>query len=300
MSGTLTLTKGSPKWWNSSDIWVQPHGTADSGPPGVTPVAGSSYDVWVRVHDMYPDASDAGWNLFVEWAIPTAGNTPVIAANFLNGTVSGGVVNGLPVGIVAASSHADIKCATTWVPVYENGGHECLIAVVYHASVIGGVPVDPGPKGSLGSLNGNSPGEKGDWSIAQHNLGVLNSGGHPIRYRFGIGGITGAEGGVMVVAEQAPLSEIAAFLPGVPGGQTVLQHPGKVEGIGIVPSANPNAQQIEAAQPRLEGIKIPAGGHSEFTLCGIVRQGNALINVTQHLNGRVVGGISVLVLGGTQ
>lgn len=117
MSGILTLTKSSPYWYYSPDIWVQPQGTPDAGPPGVTPVAGQPYDVWVRVHNMYTQPTDPYWNLFVEWAIPGTGNLPVIQANFLNGVVLGGVPNGLPIGASVNPGPLDIKCATTWVPV---------------------------------------------------------------------------------------------------------------------------------------------------------------------------------------
>ncbi len=296
MSGILTLTKGSPYWYYSPDIWVQPQGTPDSGPPGVTPVAGQPYDVWVRVHNMYPEATDPYWNLFVEWAIPGTGNLPVIQANFLNGVVLGGVANGLPIGASVNPGQLDIKCATTWVPMYENGGHECLIAVVYDTSSIGTFPVDPGPPGSLGSLNGDAgPGAQGSLSIAQRNLGVLMSTVHPIRYPFQVGYVGGIREGFTLVAEEVPLSGVAAFLPGVPGGETVLRHPGKVEHLGIVHSTNPTVREIEAAQPRLEAVKI-LSGHAEFTLVGSVREGNVLINVTQQLHGRVVGGLGVLVL----
>ena len=306
MSGNLTLTKGMPNWYLSNDIWVQHVGTPNSGPPGIRPAPGQAYDVWVRVHNMDPDPSGGKWNLFVEWAIPGIGNIPVIQANFLNGVVSGGVANGLALTTsVPKNSIYDVKCATPWVPVFENGGHECLIAVVYNGDIIktGGVPgVDhPGPPGSLGSLNGNaeSPSD-GSWSIAQKNLGLLTATGPGFRYAFRAGRVAGTEDGFIVVAHEAPLSGIAAFLGSVPGGETVLQNPGKVEHLGIVPSTTPSPREIEAAQPRLGAIKIPSCGHSEFTLVGSVREGNVLINVTQELHGRAVGGLSVLVLGHTK
>src|SRR5580704_3263314 len=202
MSGILTLTKGSPYWYLSPDIWVQPQGTPDAGPPGVTPVAAQTYDVWVRVHNLYSEATDPDWNLFVEWAIPGTGNLPVIQANFLNGVVLGGVPNGLPIGTsVHATSHYDVKCATSWVPVYENGGHECLIAVVYDASAISLI-VDPGPPGSLGSLNGDAgSGAQGDSSTAQKNLGVLMPTVHGIRYPFRASNVGGIRDGFTLVAE---------------------------------------------------------------------------------------------------
>lgn len=299
MSGILTINKGSPNWYLSPDIWVLTHGSPDSGPPGVVPEAGQPYDVYVRVHNYYSEPTDPTWNVFVEWGIPGTGNLPVIQANFLNGEVLSGVPNGLPIGTsVPPTSTYDVKCATTWVPVYENGGHECLIAVVYDAGVIGSFPVDPGPPGSLGSLNGDAAATQ-TVSIAQKNLGVLMATVHPIRYPIRIGNFAGTLDGFTVVAQQAPLSEIAAFLPSVPGGETVLRHPGKLEHLGIVPSTHAEARQIEAAQPRLEAVKIPSGGYHDVTLVGSVREGNVLINVTQHLHGRMVGGLSLLVLSET-
>jgi hypothetical protein len=298
MSGILTLDKGSPNWWTSQDIWVQPHGSPDSGPPGVVaPIAGESYDVWVRVHNLYSEASDPDWNLFVEWAIPTAGYTPITAANILNGEVLMGVANGLPIGSsVPATSHLDVKAATTWVPAFENGGHECLLAVVYDSSEIGTVPVEPG--GPLGSLNGDATANE-SWSISQHNLGVVELGSgksHRFQYPIRVTGVGEEEHEFVVVAQQAALSEIAAFLPGLPGGRTILQHPSKLEHLGIARSADPGPRELEAARPRIERVRIRPGEHHIFTLSGSLREGNALINVTQHLGARVVGGLSVLVL----
>lgn len=118
---------------------------------------------------------------------------------------------------------------------------------------------------------------------------------HGIRYPFQVGYAGGIREGFTLVAEEVPLSGVAVFLPSVPGGETVVRHPGKVEHLGIVHSSNPTEREIEAAQPRLEAVKIPSG-HAEFTLVGNVREGNVLINVTQQLHGRVVGGLGVLVL----
>jgi len=298
MSGILTLTKGSPLWYVSPDIWVQPHGSPDSGPPCVVPIAGDPYDVWVRVHNQYSQPSDANWNLFVDWAIPTTGYTPITAADILNGEVLGGVVNGLPIGTsVPATSYHDVKAATTWVPVFENGGHECLLAVVYHESDIGSFPVEPG--GPLGSLNGDAAGDQ-TWSIAQHNLGVVSlvrMKSPRFQYPIRISSVGAQEHEFVVVAQQAPLQDIAAFLLGMPGGPSILRHPGKLEHLGIAPRADPEKQECEAARPRLETVRIRPGGHHMFTLCGSLREGNALINVTQHLGGRPVGGLSVLVMG---
>ena len=92
MSGILTIDKGSPNWWLSPDIWVLPQGSANTGPPGVTPIAGQPYDVWVRVRNNYPEPTDEGWSVFVEWVIPTAGDIPIVAADILRGLADGAAI----------------------------------------------------------------------------------------------------------------------------------------------------------------------------------------------------------------
>jgi hypothetical protein len=176
MAGILIINRGESG--GTPDIWVLPQGSANSGPPGIVPIAGQPYDVWVRLQNVGLDPSDESWCLFVQWAIPTGVEIPLVAANFLNGNVWDGCAIGLPiVTSIAPGSVGDVKCATTWVPTPEMGGQECLIAEVYNAGAIGGMLVDPG--GPLGSLNGNSAGSDGAYWTAQRNLPVL-----PFWYKF--------------------------------------------------------------------------------------------------------------------
>ena len=100
----------------------------------------------------------------------------------------------------------------------------------------------------------------------------------------------------MVAARQAPLSEIAEFLPGVPGGRGLIDQPGKAEHLGIVASAKPDPAELEAATAVLSRVKIAPRSCRLFTLSGGLEEGSALINVTQSLDDRVVGGLSVLVI----
>ncbi|MGA2258888.1 MAG: hypothetical protein ABSG53_29825, partial [Thermoguttaceae bacterium] len=90
--------------------------------------------------------------------------------------------------------------------------------------------------------------------------------------------------------------EIAAFLPGVPGGRTVIDKPGKVERLGIVASAHCDPAELEAAPAVLSHVEIAPSSCRAFMLGGSLEKGNALIHVTQSLDERVVGGLSVLVL----
>jgi hypothetical protein len=81
----------------------------------------------------------------------------------------------------------------------------------------------------------------------------------------------------------------------VPGGRAVLDSPGKVERLGIVASADPSAAELERAPAELS-VKIGRQSCRRFTLGGLLPEGNALINVTQRREERVVGGLSVLAM----
>ncbi len=285
MSGPLIINQGSPNWWLSPDIWVTL--PSDPSTPVVNPIAGTAYDVWVRVTNNYP-LPVTDWNLFVCWAIPTVGPIPLPPApQDLNGAPVGAPIN-VAAGYPGFS--ATFQTSMTWTPVFENGGHECLVAVTYVQNI--GFPFT--------SLNGDLP-PTGDYSIAQHNLGVLDVGPHMVggrRFHYAFQVCNGAEEehNVVVVARQAPLSEIAAFLPCGPKWRSVVDKPGKVEHLGIVASAKPDQAQLEAAKPVLSQVKLAPRSCRPFTLTGSLERGNALIHVTQSVDKRVVGGLSVLVM----
>jgi hypothetical protein len=283
MSG-LVIRHGSPNWWLSPDIWVASSPSTSSSPSVANPVAGQSYDVWVRVTNSTSEtigSQSLPWELQAVWVIPTAGPIPLptSAAN----TIQLPTIFGAPGG-----QSADFKSLAPWTPVYENGDHECLIAWTNASNVA--YPDQPYLDGDAGPA---------DWySIAQHNLGVLPVGSskrHLIKYAFQVCNGADEERGFVVAARQAPLEAIEAFLPSMPGGRAILDKPGKVERLGIVASADPSAAELEQARPELT-VKIARQSCRRFTLVGTLPAGNALINVTQSRDEKVTGGLSVLAM----
>ena len=283
MSG-LVIRHGSPNWWLSPDIWVASNPSTSTSPHVANPVAGQSYDVWVRVKNSTNQtigSQTLPWNLQAVWAIPTAGPIPLptSAANAIDLPT----IFGIPAG-----QSVDFKSLAPWTPVFENGGHECLVAWTNASNIP--YPDQPYLDGDAGPA---------DWySIAQHNLGVLPVGSnkrHLIRYAFQVCNGADEERGFVVLARQAPLKEIEAFLPGVPGGRAILDKPGKVERLGIVASADPSAEELERAPAELS-VKIARRSCRRFTLVGALPEGNALINVTQSRDEKVTGGLSVLAM----
>jgi hypothetical protein len=284
MSGPLVINHGSPKWWLSPDIWA----ALPSAPtiPVADPIAGTTYEVYVRVYNNYP-LPVTDWNLFVCWAIPTVGPIPLPpAAQLLNGAPFGS-----PISVPAGSSGFSqvFKTSTNWTPSFENGGHECLVAVTYFQGI--GFPST--------ELNGDAP-PTGDYSIAQHNLGVLKMGLQKKRprfnYAFQAANGSDKERGFVIEARLGLLSEIAAFLPGEVQRRKVLEKPGKVEHLGIVASAEPHPAELENSTLMRSEVKIAPRSCHPLTLSGSLQSGNVLIHVTQSVGDRVVGGLSVLVM----
>ncbi len=288
MSDSLTINKGSKYWWLSPDIWVQPSTDLSPKPPGVGhPVAGETYNVWVRLHDYDSDKVEAyTWDMFVCWIVPTAGphpfppSTQQLYTGPIRSTVPAGS-KGLPVGGSMG------VMPITWTPAHKNHGHECLIAAAW--TPLGGYPAK--------NLDGNSP-TTVNFTIAQKNLGVLKAAKHMRRFQYAFQACNGADEirQFVITAQQGTLSDIEAFLPGMPAGESILQKPGQVEGLGIIESAQPDPAQLDAATAVLSSVTIGPRSCQPFTLVGSLQEGNALIHVTESLGEEVVGGLSVLVL----
>ena len=247
MSG-LVIRHGSPNWWLSPDIWVATPPSTGTSPHVANPVAGQTYDVWVRVKNSTgaPISGPPRPFLGLECRLgdPVGWADPAFHSAFRRRPQR----DHAPRFYRRRRTRRPIKCANQWTPVFENGGHECLIAWTNASNIA--YPNEPYLDGDAG------PGD--NWSIAQHNLGVLPVGSskrHLIKYAFQVCNGADEERGFVVAARQAPLEEIEAFLPGVPGGRAILDKPGKVERLGIVASADPSAAELEQARAELT-VKI--------------------------------------------
>jgi hypothetical protein len=289
MSVPLYIQQGlSPTWWLSPAIWVTAQGDPSTGPKVVNPVVGKPYTVWVEVQNLYPEPYTGGWDLFVCWGVPFTGTLPSVnIGQILNGSMTSAGPQGAPiVGTIPAAGIAVLQAATTWIPSLENGGHECLLAAVYDEQAIGGLA-----ESTL--LDGDAPWTQVD-SVAQHNFSVVRSTGgmRHFPYHFEVWNNADQARDFAVTAWQAPLKRIEAFLPGV---QTALERPGKLERLGLVAGAKADAAELEKAASHTP-VKIPPRSSHPFTLGISLSKGNALVHVTQSLDGRIVGGLSVLAM----
>ena len=292
MSPPLYIQQGpSPTWWLSPAIWVTAQGDPSTGPKVVSPVVGKPYTVWVEVQNLYPEPYTGGWDLFVCWGVPFTGTLPSVnIGQILNGSTTSAGPQGAPIaGTIPAASSTTLQAAKTWTPLLENGGHECLLAAVYDEQAIGGLATST-------LLDGDAPWTQVD-SVAQRNLSVvqLTGGMRHFPYHFEVWNSADQARDFAVAAWQAPLKQIEAFLPGIKGGQAACDSPGKVERLGLVAGTKADAAQLKEA-PGHTRVKIPPRSAHPFTLGISLSKGNALIHVTQSLDGRIVGGLSVLAM----
>ena len=118
---------------------------------------------------------------------------------------------------------------------------------------------------------------------------------HHLPYLFEVWNNADQERDFAVTAWQGPLKGIETFLSGVQRGQTVYERLGKVERLSLVAGAKADAAELGKAASHTR-VKIPPRSSHPFTLGVSLLKGNALIHVTQSLDGRIVGGLSVLAM----
>jgi hypothetical protein len=114
-------------FWESPDIWTAPGDPSSSPavPPdhGGTLVAGEANTVYAHVWNL-GFAPLAGIVVEFYWFNPSLAIDGT-HANLIGTARCELAGRGMP------GSHALVKCPQAWVPVMENGGHECLVVRVY-------------------------------------------------------------------------------------------------------------------------------------------------------------------------
>lgn len=277
----LVIDDGSP-WWLSPNVWVVPKASPNDASPGVTsPQVGAQYLATATVRNQSTDPATVTGVVYFYWANPALAITPA-NANLIGFSQ--------PVSVNGGGSQTNkAQCATPWEPTALPGGsgHECLVAAVVDVLLPGEVPDPPA------TLDAPS-----DPTVAQRNFTLITTAPHMMgRFAAAFELFNGAdeERSFHIAAKPGSLSEARGFVAGLPNGPRILGRQGEVEGLGIVASAKPAHSQHANVRPEL-GRKLRPDGREWLSVVGTVKGGAALINVTQTLNGRVVGGLSVLVV----
>ena len=266
MSVLLEIRDGNP-WYLSTDVWVVP-GDDPNGPPGI-PIAGANAYLWARVQN---NGTDRVQNATVRfyWANPSVGFDRTTANLIGSAFVS-----------LNAGQGSEVLCLVPWVPVIVNDGHECVLAEAFH-------PVDPLPA----SPDFNVPTDR---HVAQRNLSVVVALRAMIRFSFEIHNPRRIPQAFTIRARQGELREIEALLKTI-GPKFRLPKEGRLNQLGFVTELCPGENSLGYAKPVLEQVKVGGNSRVGATLVGKISSGAALIHVTQELNDKPIGGLSVLAI----
>jgi len=111
-AGARPLASGSV-FWESPDVWVVSAAGVNQ------PITGQNNTLFARVTNLGRETA-TGVQVRFWWANPslaiTETNAHLVGIGFVN--IQGG-------------STVDVQCPTPWIPIVENGGHECLLAEAF-------------------------------------------------------------------------------------------------------------------------------------------------------------------------
>jgi hypothetical protein len=275
----LVIGHGNP-WWLSPDVWVVPAANPTEPSPGeASPVVGDQYLATATVQNTAAGGGTVNGVVYFYWADPSLSITPTNAhqIGFSNITLNPGQTG-------------NTQCTTPWVPALlsDGSGHECLVAAVVEEPAPGQVPPPPA------NLDGNN-----DPTVAQHNLGVITVSPmmeHRFVYSFEVFNGAGVGRDFQIATVQAPLAEAKPFLQRVTDVGRILAQEGKVQDLGLVAIARPQRTHLQAARPVVERLTLQPRLGRWMSVTGTLEGSAALMHVTQELDGKVVGGLSILAI----
>jgi hypothetical protein len=272
MSIQLEIQDGSP-WYLSPDIWTVP-GSDPTGAPG-TPIVGEPCYMWARVHNNGSTQANNAQVRFY-WANPSVGFDRNTANLIGTANVS-----------LAPGEVREVLCLTPWVPVYVNGGHECVLAEAFHPT---GDPLPASPVFNVPT----------DRHVAQRNLSVVYAfklNGGMFSASFSVCNSSRKDQTFRIFAKPGRLEELKPLVKQL-GRDVPLQAAGELKNVGFAMDPCPDERAMKEAVPVIERFTVKGKVCSGLTLVGQLEGDAALIHVIQEADGKEVGGLSVLVLNG--
>jgi hypothetical protein len=268
MAVELEIQDGDP-WWLSPDIWAVP-GDDPEGPPGI-PIVDRPCFLHARVRNRgNTGVEDATVRFY--WA------NPAIGPNRNTATLVGTSFVSLTPGQVA-----DVLCLTPWSPIFVNGGHECLIAEAFEPSA------DPLP--SVPDFNVPT-----DRHVAQRNISVVMAARAFFHLGFEVHNPSRKKRRFTVHTKEGDRGQVERLLRALGPGVTLPRTWGRVARAGFLKTPCPDERQIDGAPQKIDGLDTAPGQRHGLTLAGRLEGGAALLHVLQEIDGKTVGGLSVLVL----
>jgi hypothetical protein len=250
--------------WMSPDLWVVP-GDDPEGPPGM-PIVGFKAFLWARVHNVGADrVEDARVKYY--WTDAASGFDQNTANPLGESNVT------LEIG-----QTAEVLCLTPWVP--SHNGHQCILAQVFHEVY------DPLPAASEFLICA-------DRHVAQRNLSVLTvTKSERFKFDFEVFNVSRLEREFTLTAALGDLRQLATLES---HGFALHKQPGNLKQVGFVNHAGSHADANEV-QHEMTGLRMPPHSRIDCSLVGSVSGGSCLVHISQTLAGRVVGGVSVVIM----
>lgn len=265
MGVSLEIPHGTP-WWESMAIWTVP-GNDPLGPPG-PPVAGQPCYVWARVLNTGNlPVQNATVNFY--WANPGLGFDRTTATRIGSSYVS-----------LCYPDACDVLCLTPWVPAFVHAGHACLVVEVFHPTL------DPLPPESAFHADM-------DRHVAQRNLSVLAMTGGRFRFAFEIDNPLRIDRAFTIRVRTASAEELAATARRL--GIPAPDHPGALAELAFSEEPCPQTEGTTAEPPEI-CVRVARHTRTGLAMLGRIEGEAALLHVEQLHDGRVVGGLSILVV----
>jgi len=266
MSG-LVIDHGDP-WYLSPNVWAVPTSSPDGPSPGeLSPKTGQQYYLKAQVRNTETfQITNAQVNLY--WADPsltiTRSNAHLVGYAFVS--VDGGQT-------------AEVLCLSPWTPSFVNQGHECLLAEVVQGT--------PSPSDALDGQN--------DPHVAQRNLSVIMSFGTSFHFAFEVCNPERKDQVFAVHAQQADHEQLEAVVR-LFGNHLGSLAKGTIQELGFVESPCPDMHALKGVISQITHLKLGPYGCAGYSVVGKLEGRAALVHVTQTVEKRVIGGLSILIL----
>ncbi len=267
MSG-LVIDHGNP-WWLSPNVWaVSASHPTDSSPGELSPVAGKQYFLKAQVRNTETfRINNVQVNLY--WAHSSLAITRSNAHLVGNAFVS-----------VDGGKTAEVLCLSPWVPTFVIQGHECLIAEIAQENTTSSLLLD--------AIN--------DPHVAQRNLSVVMTlGPSSFHFPFEVSNLERNEQIFTINAQQANQEQLAAVVHSF-GHDLHIPLEGTIGKLGFIRTPFPDPHTTTETIPRVEELKLGPYERLGYSAVGELEGNAALIHVTQTIENRVVGGLSILVI----
>lgn len=135
-----------------------------------------------------------------------------------------------------------------------------------------------------------------DRHVAQRNISVLKTGTGQFHFAFEIHNAARVARTFGIAVKEGSLAELEPLIPLLGKDFQLPREKGHIHKLGFVKTPCPDRGDFDKAIPCVEGLKLASNEQSGYSLVGSVDQGAALVHIVQQVEGRIIGGLSLLII----